>query len=53
MQETLDLCPKIYADTPAEGNYSYDYCDKYTPVVKQQFLKGGFAAKLLNEIYGE
>lgn len=54
MQETLDLCPKIYADTPAEGNYSYDYCDKYTPVVKQQFLKGGLRlAKLLNEIYGE
>lgn len=31
---------------------SYDYVDKYTPVIEQQFVRGGYRlARLLNEIY--
>ena len=33
-------------------NISYDYVDKYTPVIEQQLVRGGYRlARLLNEIY--
>lgn len=50
--ETQSLCPEIYASTPEGSDLSYDYVNKYTPVVERQFLKGGYRlAALLNEIY--
>lgn len=50
--ETQSLCPEIYASTPEGAHLSYDYVNKYTPVVERQFLKGGYRlAALLNEIY--
>lgn len=53
VEQTLALSDDIYENTPAEGNYSYDYCFKYTPVVQQQFLHGGLRlARLLEEVYG-
>jgi len=52
-EETQRLCPEIYASAPEGSNLSYDYINKYTPVVERQFLKGGYRlAALLNEIYG-
>lgn len=51
-RETADLCASIYAETPEGTKVSYDYVAKFTPVVEQQFLKGGYRlAMLLNEIY--
>lgn len=50
--ETQALCTEIYASTPEGSNLSYDYVNKYAPVVERQFLKGGYRlAALLNEIY--
>jgi len=50
--ETVELCKRIYADTPEGTNVSYDYIAKYTPLIERQFLKGGYRlARLLNEIY--
>lgn len=51
-RETADLCASIYAETPEGTNVSYDYVAKFTPLVEQQFLRGGYRlAMLLNEIY--
>ncbi len=53
MEQTMALCEDIYANTPSEGNYSYDYSFQYAPAVKQQFLQAGLRlARLLEEIYG-
>lgn len=50
--QTHAICVDVYADTPEGTNISYDYIAKYTPVIEQQFLRGGYRlAKLLNEIY--
>ncbi|MEZ3443188.1 S1/P1 nuclease [uncultured Alistipes sp.] len=50
--ETQALCPEIYASTPEGANLSYDYVNKYAPLVERQLLKGGHRlAALLNEIY--
>ncbi len=52
VKETWLICCDIYADTPDSARLSYDYVAKYTPVVEQQFLRGGLRlARLLNEIY--
>lgn len=52
--ESLAICRDIYADTPEGTKISYDYVDKYTPVIERQFLRGGHRlARLLNEIYGD
>ena len=51
--ETAAICSEIYAFTPEGAKVSYDYIAKYTPVIEQQFLRGGLRlARLLNEIYG-
>ena len=50
--EAHAICEQIYAETPPGTNISYDYVAKYTPVIEQQFLRGGRRlARLLNEIY--
>ncbi|WP_295935461.1 S1/P1 nuclease [uncultured Alistipes sp.] len=50
--ETQAICAEIYDFTPEGTKISYDYIAKYTPVVEQQFVRGGIRlAKLLNEIY--
>ena len=52
LRETHDICLEVYADTPEGTRASYDYVAKYTPVIEQQFLRGGYRlARLLNEIY--
>ena len=50
--ETWEICREIYDFTPEGTKISYDYLNKYAPVVEQQFLRGGLRlAHLLNEIY--
>lgn len=50
--ETAGICAEIYDFTPEGTRVSYDYIAKYTPVIEQQFLRGGLRlARLLNEIY--
>lgn len=52
VDENFKICAHIYEDTPEDTIISYDYVDKYTPVIEMQFLRGGYRlAKLLNEIY--
>lgn len=51
--ETHGICKEIYDSTPEGTKVSYDYIAEYTPVIEQQFLRGGLRlARLLNEIYG-
>ncbi|MCM1151951.1 MAG: S1/P1 nuclease [Alistipes sp.] len=51
--ETYAICKEIYDYTPEGTKVSYDYVAKYTPIIEQQFLRGGLRlARLLNEIYG-
>ncbi|MDE6046207.1 MAG: S1/P1 Nuclease, partial [Alistipes sp.] len=50
--ETFEICKEIYDYTPEGTKVSYDYVAKYTPIIEQQFLRGGLRlARLLNEIY--
>lgn len=50
--ETAELSKAIYEETPEGTNVSYDYVDKFMPLIEQQFVKGGHRlAKLLNGIY--
>lgn len=51
-QETHEFCKKVYAASPEGSRLSYDYVAEWTPVVEQQFIKGGIRlAYILNEIY--
>lgn len=53
VEETVALSSQIYKDSPAGVSISYDYISKYTPVIEEQFLKGGLRlASLLESIYG-
>lgn len=50
--ETYEICKDVYDQTPDGTNISYDYVAKWTPVIEQQFLKGGLRlADLLNSIF--
>lgn len=52
MLETVELSKKVYATTPEGAKLSYDYLNDATPLIEQQFLRGGLRlARLLNEIY--
>lgn len=52
LRETHEICKEIYEASPEGTKISYDYVDKYTPVIERQFLRGGYRlARLLNEIY--
>lgn len=51
-RETFEWATKVYTATPAETKISYDYVAEWTPVVEEQFLKGGLRlAHILNRIY--
>ncbi len=51
-RETATLTAAVYYDSPEGSNLSYDYVAKWTPIVEQQFIRGGIRlAGLLNYIY--
>ena len=51
-KETHEICKEIYASSPEGTKIEYDYIFKYTPVIEQQLVRGGYRlARLLNEIY--
>lgn len=51
-EETHAFCTKIYEETPEGTKIAYDYIYDHTPVIEQQFVRGGYRlARLLNEIY--
>lgn len=51
-QETYAITKQVYAATPEDTKISYDYVADWTPIVEQQFLRGGLRlAHILNEIY--
>lgn len=51
-KETYLIAKDIYEKTPVGTNISYDYIAEWTPVVEEQFLKGGLRlADLLNSIF--
>ena len=51
-QETYAICQQVYAKTPQGTKISYDYISEWTPVVEDQFLKGGLRlADILNSIF--
>ena len=53
-RDTWEVAEKVYVGTPAGCKISYDYVAEWTPVIEQQFLKGGCRlAALLNSIYGK
>lgn len=51
-EETYEIAKKVYEDSPAGERLSYDYVRTWTPVIEQQFLRGGLRlARVLNEIF--
>lgn len=51
-EETYGICRQVYEKTPKGTVVSYDYIADWTPVVEQQFLKGGLRlADVLNQIF--
>ena len=53
-RETHLLASKVYQKTPQGFKASYDYVAEWTPVIEEQFLKGGLRlAHLLTSIYGK
>ncbi len=47
-----EITKSIYRSTPSEKRIFYEYVDKYTPIIEQQFLYAGLRlANLLNDIY--
>ena len=48
-EETYEIAKKVYDSTPEGTNVSYDYIADWSPVIEQQFLRGGLRlADLLN-----
>lgn len=53
-RETYLIAKDVYAKTPENSKISYDYIAEWTPVIEQQFLKGGLRlADLLNSIFDQ
>lgn len=51
-KETFEICKEVYNKTPQGTQISYDYVSEWTPIVENQFLKGGLRlADILNSIY--
>lgn len=51
-RETHKLCNNVYTRTPQDTDISYDYIAEWTPVVEQQFLRGGLRlADILNALF--
>ena len=52
--ETAAITGSIYEATPAGTKVSYDYINAMTPIIEQQFLRGGLRlAAVLNKLYGK
>lgn len=50
--ETWEIARKIYETTPTGTKISYNYVADWTPVVEQQFLRGGLRlAHILNSVF--
>lgn len=53
-EETYEICTQVYAATKPDTNISYDYISNWTPVVEEQFVRGGIRlADLLNSIFDQ
>lgn len=51
-KETFEVATEVYVHTPEGSTQSYDYISRWTPVIEQQFLRGGHRlAYLLNSIF--
>lgn len=51
-KETYEICREVYDKTPQGTDISYDYIAEWTPVIEQQFLRGGLRlADLLNSVF--
>ncbi|MDE6272781.1 MAG: S1/P1 nuclease [Muribaculaceae bacterium] len=51
-EETYEIAKKVYDATPIGTNVAYDYIADWTPVIEQQFLRGGLRlADILNEAF--
>lgn len=51
-KETYDICKLVYDTTPQDSKISYDYIANWTPIIEQQFLRGGLRlADVLNSIF--
>jgi len=43
---------QVYDTTPQDSKISYDYIANWTPIIEQQFLRGGLRlADVLNSIF--
>lgn len=52
MNETVEICKKVYEDAPAGSELSWDYQNENFPLLEMQLRKAGYRlAHLLNEIY--
>ena len=52
-EQTYEICREVYERTPVNTNIEYNYIADWTPVVEQQFLRGGLRlAKVLNSQLG-
>lgn len=51
-EESYNIATKIYDSTPEGTKIAYDYIADWTPVIEQQFLRGGLRlADILNEAF--
>lgn len=51
-KETYLICKDVYAGTPVGTDISYDYVERWRPVVELQFLRGGRRlAHVLNSVF--
>ncbi len=52
MEATVELSHTLYVDTPQDRPVSWDYIDKYTPLVERKFMEAGLRlARLIDEIF--
>lgn len=50
-EQTYGICREVYEKTPVDTNIEYTYIADWTPVIEQQFLRGGLRlAKVLNDV---
>ncbi|MCI9030612.1 MAG: S1/P1 nuclease [Muribaculaceae bacterium] len=51
-KECYQIAAEVYNTTPEDSKLSYDYIARWTPVIEEQFLRGGLRlADLLNSIF--
>ena len=51
-RETYNIATRIYDTTPGDAALSYDYIAEWTPIIEQQFLRGGLRlADILNSVF--